>query len=603
MPQQTAYSLLEKAARTWGEAAAMHQPQPAKGGASTYWTLSWNQYRAMVEDLALGLAELGVKKGTFAAIHAETRMEFYLADLAIMTSGACSAAMYTSYPVRDQVKTLANVAPLYLFVENPKILKAFQEQEGVDPNQRYILLTGEAGETMTLNRLAELGRAVRSKDPEAFARLQASYGEDDDAMLYLTSGATGEPKMGLVKHRAIVRNLEIAHAAIHVGPDDVSIAFLPSAHITQRLVMEMLPLEFGMPVYFSESLNKLPNEIRQVRPTFFVAPPRMWERIYTSIQTEVKKKPAITQRLFWAALGAGLRVSRLEQEGQPIPAWLATARSLGDKLVFSKIRERLGGRMKLAISGSAPLSKDVAHFFAAIGNPIVEGYGLTEGGVTTLNPTDKPKIGSIGKMFPGVEARISEEGEFLIKGDTVFAGYYKDPEATERVLVDGWLHTGDIAEIDRDGFVYITGRKKEVIVSSNGKKIYPARLELLFKKETLINQVVLVGDRLPYVSALVTLNMAQVEQLKGMEGYQGKATTEILAAAPVQDAVKALLDRINKQLAPFEQIRKFHILEREFSIDHGEVTPTMKIRRSKVLENYRNVVNSMYPAGKEEFAG
>ena len=244
-----------------------------------------------------------------------------------------------------------------------------------------------------------------------------------------------------------------------------------------------------------------------------------------------------------------------------------------DRVVFRKIRERLGGRFKIAASGAAPLGKDLGEFFAAIGMPLVEGYGLTEGGVVALNPLDRPKAGSIGKLLPGVEARLEDDGELMLRSPCLFTGYYKDPQATAAVLRDGWLATGDIAEADAEGYWYITGRKKDLIVSSNGKKIYPARIEVLFKREPLINQVLLIGDRMPYVTALFTVNGTLEETRRAVE-----------------QAVKD----VNKQLAGFEQIRKFKILDGDFSIDRGEVTPTMKIRRARVLENYRSAVSEMY---------
>jgi long-chain acyl-CoA synthetase len=241
----------------------------------------------------------------------------------------------------------------------------------------------------------------------------------------------------------------------------------------------------------------------------------------------------------------------------------------------------------------------LARFYAAIGMPLIEGYGLTEGGVACLNPLDRPKSGSIGVALPGVELRLADDGELLIRSATVFSGYHKDPASTAAVLRDGWLYTGDIAEFDSDGYVYITGRKKELIVSSNGKKIYPARIEGLFKSEPIINQVVLIGDRLPYVTALVTVNVGSAETLKGMEKFEGREPREVSAAQPVLDEVRNAVARVNKQLAPFEQIRKFRVLERDFAIETGELTPTMKIRRNRVLENNRHLVSELY-MGKEE---
>jgi long-chain acyl-CoA synthetase len=384
-----------------------------------------------------------------------------------------------------------------------------------------------------------------------------------------------------------------------LGPEDSTLVFLPSAHIAQRVVLQFLPLRCGTPVYFSEGLTKLPGELRMVKPTFFLAPPRVWERMYASITTEIKKRPRIVRRLFYTALGLGLRASRLRQEGKPIPGWMQRSLTLANRLVFHKIRERLGGRLKVAASGAAPLSRDLAQFFEAIGLPLIEGYGLTEGGVVSLNPIDAPKPGSIGKALPGVEVKLAEDAELLVKSDCLFSGYYKDPQATAAVLRDGWLHTGDIAEIDRDGFIYITGRKKELIVSSNGKKIYPARIESLFKMEPIVNQVLLIGDKQPYVTALITVNVTAAEGLKGMDEFKGRAPADIAHASPVTEEVDRTVKRVNKQLAPFEQIRRFRILDREFSIDRGEMTPTMKVRRKQVIENYRQVVNELY-LGKEE---
>jgi long-chain acyl-CoA synthetase len=272
---------------------------------------------------------------------------------------------------------------------------------------------------------------------------------------------------------------------------------------------------------------------------------------------------------------------------------------IADRMVFQKIRARLGGRLRVAASGAAPLGRDLAQFYEAIGLPLIEGYGLTEGGVASLNPIDRPKPGSIGKPLPGVEMKIGADGELLIKSPCLFSGYFKDPETTAAVLRDGWLHTGDIAEIDKDGYIYITGRKKELIISSNGKKIYPARIESLFNVEPLVNQVLLLGDRQPYVTALITINPANAETLKGMEEHRGKEIAQIASATPVVAEVGKLVKRVNQQLAPFEQIKRFRILERDFSIERGELTPTMKVRRKQVIENFRHAVNELY-LGKEE---
>jgi long-chain acyl-CoA synthetase len=491
-----------------------------------------------------------------------------LADLGVMTAGAIAAALYTSLPVPEQVRTLKASGARVVFVESPKSMSALKSAAG-DFDARWILLTGEQDGTATLEQV----RAAGEREIGKFETMVADLRPEDYAVLYMTSGATGEPKMGLVTHQALVANMDHAPSVLPITPDDVTIAFLPCAHIAQRVVMEMVPIRQGTPVWFSEGLSKLPNEIRSIRPTFFLAPPRVWERVYTTISTEIKKRPAAVRKLFYLGLGAGSEASRLRQAGKPLPATLRASLAFFDRVVFRKIRQRLGGRMHIAASGAAPLGKDLADFYSAIGMPLVEGYGLTEGGVVALNPLDRPRSGSIGKLLPGVEARLEEDGELMLRSPCLFSGYYNDPEATAAVLRDGWLATGDIAEVDADGYWYITGRKKELIVSSNGKKIYPARIEVLFKREPAINQVLLIGDRMPYVTALFTVN-----------GSIGES----------RGAVEKAVKDVNRQLSSFEQIRKFKILEQDFSIDRGEVTPTMKIRRARVLENYRSLVSEMY---------
>jgi long-chain acyl-CoA synthetase len=578
MGARTMYAVLEETARTLGNAPALHQPI----GKGNYHTYSWQEYQHAAQEIACGLRQLGIQKGDTVALHSETRAEFYLADLGVLTNGSIAAALYTTYPFADQAKNVKASHARAIFIEDPKSMQALIAAADRDSLTalHWILLTGEAEGALTLEQLRSKGRAALKKDPHAFEKIRAEVRAEDPAILYLTSGATGEPKMGLVNHAALTTNIDMGPHVLPLTHDDSTIAFLPSAHIAQRVVIELLPIRMGTPVWFSESLARLPHEMKAIRPTFLLAPPRVWERIFASINTEVKKKGAAARRMFHGAVGLGAEVSRLREEGKPVPKMMVGLLKVADRVVFSKIRSRLGGRIRFAVSGAAPLGKDLARFYAAIGMPLIEGYGLTEAGVVCFNPTDRPKSGSIGVKLPGVELRLAEDGELLVKSSTLFSGYHNDPEATESVLRDGWLYTGDIAEFDADGYVYITGRKKELIVSSNGKKIYPARIEMLFKSEPVVNQVVLIGDRLPYVTALVTVNAAEV-------------------ATSAEAEVKKAVSRVNRQLAPFEQIRKFRILERDFSIESGELTPTMKVRRNRVLENHREVVSELY-MGKEE---
>ncbi|HUE20390.1 MAG TPA: AMP-dependent synthetase/ligase [Bryobacteraceae bacterium] len=595
MNPRTIYQVLEESAAQFGDAPALRQPSTGKGGQREYLTYSWNQYKTAAQEIAAGLRSIGIRKGDVVALDSETRLEFYLADLGILAAGSVAAALYPSYPPKDLIRTIQNCGAKALFVEGPKILEALRAA----PDMPRVLLTGEAEGALSLDQLRERGRLALAEDAEYMARLKAEVTPADYAILYLTSGATGEPKMALVTHAAVVANMDMAPTSWPIGPQDATVAFLPSAHIAQRIVGEMLPLRMGTPVSFSESLLKLPQDIREVRPTVMLAPPRMWERIYSTICTELRKRPAVARKAFYGALGLGLAAANYKRQGKTVPARIRVPLKMADRLFFQKVRARLGGRLAIAASGAAPLSKELAEFYEAIGMPLVEGYGLTEGGVVTLNPLQQPKAGSIGKALPGVELRIAEQdSELLIKSECVFSKYLGDPEATAEVLRDGWLHTGDIAFIDDEGFVFITGRKKELIVSSTGKKIHPSRVESLFKFEPLISQIMLVGDRLPYLTALFTINPSVAETLKGMDMLKGHTTAEMSAAEPVQKEIRKVVERVNKQLAPFEQIRKYRVLGRDFSIEDGELTATMKVRRARVMENFRESIEELY-AGKE----
>jgi long-chain acyl-CoA synthetase len=584
---RTIYRVLEETARVHGDAPALHQPAD-----SGYITYSWNQYRRAAQEIAAGLRALGIGKGDTVALDSETRLEFYLADLGIMTNGSIAAAMYPSYPPADLVRTIEASGARAAFVEDVKTLKALRKA----PVEHWILLTGEGEGALTLDGLRQKGREAMERDPELFDRILSEYQPSDTAILYLTSGATGEPKMALVTHQALVANIDMGPAVLPLGPQDSTVAFLPSAHIAQRVVIELLPIRCGMPVTFFESLMKLPQDIRKVRPTILLAPPRMWERIYSTICTELKKRPAPARKAFYAGLALSLAAARYRREGKPVPLRIRLPLALADRVLFSKVRSRFGGRLKVAASGAAPLSKDLAEFYEAVGMPLIEGYGLTEGGVATLNPLDRPVPGSIGKPLADTEVRVSGDGELLVKSPCLFSGYLNDPVTTAEVLRDGWLHTGDIGHMDANGYVFITGRKKELIVSSTGKKIYPSRVENLFKMEPLISQVLLIGDRLPFLTALFTINPAAAEGLKGMEEWKGRA--ESAQAPPVLAEIQKAVARVNKQLAPFEQVRKYRVLARDFSIEQGELTATMKVRRTRAMANFKGQIDELY-AGRE----
>ncbi len=574
MNATTLPELLRRAAQQFDGKLALRQP----AGKDTVHTWTWSQYLEAAEEIAGGLRMLGLGKGDHIALCSETRAEFYLADQGILMNGSVAAALYPSYPPEELKRTIAMADAKALFVEDAKMFAKLKDA----PVEHIFLLTGQAEGALSLEALRKLGR-------EAMVQA-AAVKPEDNAILYLTSGATGEPKMVMVTHGAIIANVNMGPAVLPLTPEDITIAFLPSAHIAQRVVVGILPILSGSAVSFVESLAKLQPEMKIVRPTWFLAPPRVWERVYTSIRTEILKSPAVVRKTFFGALGLGLAAAKYRRVGKKVPLRIQLPLQLANRLIFRQIRQRFGGRLRVAASGAAPLGADLAEFYEAIGMPLVEGYGLTEGGVAALNPIDAPRPGSIGKALPGVEFRIGEEGELLIRSACLSQGYFKDPEATAEVLRDGWLHTGDVGTIDSDGFIYITGRKKELIVSSNGKKIFPSRVETLFKFEPLISQVVLAGDRLPHLVALFTINTPVAESIHGKNG----PGIPLHESPAVLAEMQKIVSRVNKQLAPFEQVKRFRILHREFTIEHGEVTATMKVRRKQVLQNFGAELDSLY---------
>jgi len=592
MTKRTVYSLLEEAVAAHGELPALHQPVATKEGRE-YRTYSWVEYRTIVREIACGLRAMGIESSDIVGIGSETRAEFYLVDLGVMANGSTAAALYVNSQASEQVLALRRCGAKLIFVEDTKQYKALQSAGGADLPAKWVLMTGLLDGVMTLEEVRARGRAAMADDAEYFDRVRLNVMPEQRAILYLTSGATGDPKFVEVSHASLVANVDIGRKVVKMGPSDRVLAFLPSAHIAQRVGIELIPLALGIPVYFSESLARMPHEFKTVKPTFFLAPPRVWERVYASVRTEIQKRGGATKKLFYTAVGMSADAVRLRQAGKSVPFWMKGPLALFDKLVFSKVRERFGGELTFAVSGAAPLAKELALFYEAIGMPLHEGFGLTEAGILTLNLPGQQKIGSIGPALPGIKLKLAEDGELLVGGPTLSMGYFNDPKATEGLIRDGWLYTGDIAEIGKDGYVSITGRKKEIIVSSNGKKVYPSKVEELFKTETLISQMVLAGDRQPYVSALFTLNLPVAEMLPGMKG---KTLAELAASEPVQQAVKKAVRAANASLAVYEQIKKFRVLPNEFTIEGGELTPTMKVRRSKVLDKYATTVAEMYAA-------
>ena len=430
MGARTMYAVLEETARTFGNAPALHQPT----GKGNYQTYTWLEYKRAAEEIACGLRQLGIGKGDTVALHSETRAEFYLADLGVLTNGSIAAALYTTYPFADQAKNVRASHAKAVFMEDPKSMQALMDAAGPRSARRIALDSADRRSRGRPHAGATANQRARRAEERSAGLRENSRAKCARKIRRFCISPPAPPanrKWAWLATRRSPSNIDMGPQVLPLTHADSTIAFLPSAHIAQRVVIEFLPIRIGFPVWFSESLAKLPHEMKTIRPTFLLAPPRVWERIFASINTEVKKKSAAARKMFHGAVGLGAEVSRLREEGKPVPRTMLAMLKIADRLVFSKIRARLGGRIEVAASGAAPLGKDLARFYAAIGMPLIEGYGLTEGGVVCFNPVDRPKSGSIGIRMPGVELRLAEDGELLVKSPTLFSGYPNDPEATD----------------------------------------------------------------------------------------------------------------------------------------------------------------------------
>jgi long-chain acyl-CoA synthetase len=431
----------------------------------------------------------------------------------------------------------------------------------------------------------EFQEAARSRRPE------------DLATIIYTSGTTGEPKGVMLTHGNLVSNLRAAAVVLSVGQDDVALSFLPLSHAFERMVAYVY-LFCGVTVVFAESLDTIARDIAHVKPTLMTGVPRVFEKLHARIMEKGQSGPAFRTAMFRWAVGVAESRGRAVLRGAPPPLPTRVQAPLADRLVFSKIREGLGGRVRYLISGSAPLANSLAEFFHGVGLPILEGYGLTETApILTVNPPDAPRVGTVGRAIPGVELRIADDGEILARGPNVMSGYYNKPRETADVLRGGWFHTGDIGTLDADGYLRITDRKKDLLVTSGGKKIAPQPLEAVLKRSPLVSEAVILGDRRKYASALIVPDFTALERRLRDLGRPSAPRDQLVARPDVVALYQEVVDGINRELSQFERIKRIAILPAEFSIESGELTPTLKVRRKVVEDRWRETIEHLYREG------
>ena len=577
--------------RLWRDAVASGRPDPLylAEGDGDWAPVPLAEAARRVDELANGLLALGVRKGDSFGILAGTRVEWCLFDFALALVGGVTAPVYASSSPEDCRYVLAHSDAVGVLVEDKVQLEKVEAVRSELPALEHVLTIAE------LAALAERGRAFAAEQPMALADAESRIGEDDLFTFIYTSGTTGPPKACKILHRNYYEMAKVVHDMADVfRKDDLLLLYLPLAHNFGRLTHLLAPMA-GYTIAFCSDPYAVADALLKVRPTVFPSVPRVYEKIHTAVLAAFDEATGARRRIVDWALDVGRRVSVLRQQGRPVPRGLMAQHRLADRLVYSKVKARLGGRLRRAVSGGAPLAVEILEFFHTLDILILEAYGLTECTTgATSNREDSFKFGTVGKALPGWELKLAEDGELFIRSPTVFAGYYKDDEATAAILDDeGWLATGDIASIDEDGFVTITDRKKDILVTAGGKNVAPQNLENELKSSRYVSQALVVGDRRPYVAALITLDPAEIAGWAQRQGLDGDLVT--LSRHPdVHGLVQAIVDEVNAPHSRFEQVKRFIVLPRDFSIEEGEVTPTLKLRRKICQEHFAAEIERLY---------
>jgi long-chain acyl-CoA synthetase len=564
-------------------------------------TLTWREVGAVVRELALGLIAIGRQPGETIALLSTSRAEWVQADFAIFTAGGITVPVYPTYPP-DLIAYVCNDAGVRtIIVEDPsQLAKVLEVREKIPGLQQIVVMSGyEATQppktVLTWEMLRRLGRDNAERHAGTLADRLAATKPDDLATIVYTSGTTGPPKGVMQTHANHLAAQKAGESCAPVEEGWVHLLFLPLAHSFARLE-SYIGVYRGLCTAFAENLEKVGDNLREVRPHFICSVPRVFEKVYAKILAGVEAGSPTKKKIFHWAIGVGREVSRHQQRGQPLPPGLRLKRAIAHKLVFEKLHAALGGRLKWAISGGAPLSREIAEFFHAADILILEGYGLTETcPVGTFNRPDKFKFGSVGQTLPGIEIKIAADGEILFRGPHIARGYFNQPQPTAEVFEpSGWFHTGDIGRIDDDGFVFITDRKKDIIVTAGGMNIAPQNIENMLKADPFISQVMVYGDRKPYPVALITLNADEVAKFAREQGIVAGDATVVVKHPKIIDRVARTVEEKNSQLQSYAKIKKFTVLPGDFTQEGGELTPTLKVKRKVVANKYLSAIEELY---------
>ncbi len=584
---KTLADLLPRAAEIYGAAQAVRYKEDG-----AWLSRSFDQVLETVRSLSLGLIDLGVEKGDKVSILANTRPEWTYFDFAALAAGAVVVPIYqTNSPEECQYVLENSDAKIVVVEDDEQMEKVRAVRDRLPLLEHVVRMTGTSDDAISIEDLAKRGT---SRDAAEWEVRWSSVTPTDVCTFIYTSGTTGPPKGCVITHGNYRAMLDMVNESSVIEDEDVTYLYLPLAH-SFALLIQLGSFDLGATLAYWERdpLKIMPN-LAELKPTYFPSVPRIFEKIYTAATSGIEKAGGLKKVIFNWAIGVGKRMRAAERSGRQPGFLLRKQYAFADKQVLSKIRGLFGGNLRLAVSGAAPISPEILSFFDAAGVLVLEGWGMTETSTAaTISSPDDFKIGTIGKPFPGCEVKIAEDGEILVKGPNIFQGYYKNEEATRETIVDGWLHTGDIGEMDSEGFIKITGRKKDIIITAGGKNITPANLENEIKQHPLVSQCVVVGDRRPYLVALVTLDPEEVVAYAKEQGLS-EDVEQLAANGEIRKAVEDHVATINEKFARVEQVKKIAILPRDLSQEAGELTPTLKVKRAVVASKHEPEIEQLY---------
>jgi long-chain acyl-CoA synthetase len=557
--------------------------------------ISTEEFGRRVKHLSLGLADLGLGPGEKLVIFSENRPEWTMTDFAVLCAGAVTVPIYTSL-MPEQVKYIINDSDARIVVcSNRELWLKVEAVRGELRNVHHFVLIDEEGPqgVVSLSEVMARGKTIAASDPGLFEKRALAVKPDDLASIIYTSGTTGVPKGVMLTHGNFVSNAKALDAVTEFSAKDVILSFLPLSHVLERMTTFSF-LYKGASIYYAESIETVAENLIEVRPTIMISVPRLFDKIYAKVMDNILAQSPLKRKIFFWAIGVGKKYGARKIRHQPIPWGLAVRRGIAAKLVFSKIIEKTGGRVHFFVSGGAPLSGDVAEFFYAIGITILEGFGLTESSpVLTCNTFDKMKFGTVGPVVPGVEIKIAPDGEILAKGPNIMKGYYKKEQETREALEGGWLHTGDIGHFDEEGFLVITDRKKDILITAGGKNVAPQPIENMLKANPYIQSAVVVGGGRKFISALIVPDYDKLEAYARAKGIPFGSRKELVGREEIVSFMLAEVNRATPNLASYERIKKVVLLDRDFDAD-TELTPSLKVKRHIVEKVFKPLIDLLY---------